>query len=101
MRGIDLTITEEDRRPGRRKQVLRTVQVQHDQTTRWSAQVVHAGDVDVGHGWLIFALPPAELGVHPADGPTLAGTPVYMPECGITKDALDPSKDPESQKETK
>jgi hypothetical protein len=26
--------------------------------------------VDVGDGWLIFALPPAELGVHPADGPT-------------------------------
>lgn len=24
--------------------------------------------VDAGHGWLIFALPPAELGVHPADG---------------------------------
>jgi hypothetical protein len=26
--------------------------------------------VDAGGGWLIFALPPAELGVHPADGPT-------------------------------
>lgn len=25
--------------------------------------------VDAGHGWLIFALPPAELGVHPAEGP--------------------------------
>jgi hypothetical protein len=24
--------------------------------------------VDAGHGWLIFALPPAELGVHPAAG---------------------------------
>lgn len=24
--------------------------------------------VDVGHGWLIFKLPPAELAVHPADG---------------------------------
>lgn len=23
--------------------------------------------VDVGHGWLIFALPPAEVAVHPAD----------------------------------
>ena len=23
--------------------------------------------VDAGHGWLIFALPPAELAVHPAD----------------------------------
>lgn len=26
--------------------------------------------VDAGHGWLIFALPPAELGVHPDEGPT-------------------------------
>ncbi len=25
--------------------------------------------VDAGHGWLIFALPPAELAVHPASGP--------------------------------
>jgi catechol 2,3-dioxygenase-like lactoylglutathione lyase family enzyme len=26
--------------------------------------------VDAGHGWLIFALPPAELAVHPSDGDT-------------------------------
>jgi len=26
--------------------------------------------VDAGHDWLIFALPPAELGVHPGEGPT-------------------------------
>jgi predicted enzyme related to lactoylglutathione lyase len=25
--------------------------------------------VDAGHGWLIFALPPAEAGIHPTDGP--------------------------------
>lgn len=25
--------------------------------------------VDAGHGWLIFAAPPGELAVHPADGP--------------------------------
>ena len=24
--------------------------------------------VDAGRGWLIFALPPAELGIHPTDG---------------------------------
>jgi catechol 2,3-dioxygenase-like lactoylglutathione lyase family enzyme len=24
--------------------------------------------VDIGHGWLIFALPPAEAAVHPAEG---------------------------------
>lgn len=28
--------------------------------------------VDAGDGWLIFALPPAELAVHPAEGPTHA-----------------------------
>ena len=26
--------------------------------------------VDAGEGWLIFAVPPAEMGVHPAEGPT-------------------------------
>jgi catechol 2,3-dioxygenase-like lactoylglutathione lyase family enzyme len=26
--------------------------------------------VDAGGGWLIFALPPSELGVHPGEGPT-------------------------------
>lgn len=25
--------------------------------------------VDAGHGWLIFALPPAEAAIHPADTP--------------------------------
>jgi hypothetical protein len=27
--------------------------------------------VDVGHGWLIFALPPAEVAVHPSDANNL------------------------------
>jgi catechol 2,3-dioxygenase-like lactoylglutathione lyase family enzyme len=26
--------------------------------------------VDVGHGWLIFALPPAEVATHPSDATT-------------------------------
>ncbi|MET9735115.1 extradiol dioxygenase [Streptomyces sp. NPDC006458] len=25
--------------------------------------------IDAGHGWLIFKLPPAEVAVHPTDGP--------------------------------
>lgn len=29
--------------------------------------------VDAGHGWLIFALPPAEMGVHPAEGDNWEG----------------------------
>src|SRR5215213_1973614 len=31
-------------------------------------QVLGTSSVDAGHGWLIFALPPAELAVHPAEG---------------------------------
>jgi predicted enzyme related to lactoylglutathione lyase len=34
------------------------------------ADVVGMPSVDAGGGWLIFALPPAELAVHPADGET-------------------------------
>jgi hypothetical protein len=29
--------------------------------------VLKFGSVDVGHGWLIFKLPPAEVAVHPSD----------------------------------
>jgi catechol 2,3-dioxygenase-like lactoylglutathione lyase family enzyme len=29
--------------------------------------VLGFGSVDAGHGWLIFALPPAEMAVHPAE----------------------------------
>jgi hypothetical protein len=29
--------------------------------------VLGFASVDAGHGWLIFALPPAEIAVHPAD----------------------------------
>jgi len=32
------------------------------------ADVLGMPSVDTGGGWLIFALPPAELAVHPADG---------------------------------
>ena len=34
------------------------------------ADVLDLPSVDAGGGWLIFALPPAELAVHPADGGT-------------------------------
>jgi catechol 2,3-dioxygenase-like lactoylglutathione lyase family enzyme len=32
------------------------------------ADVLGLPSADAGRGWLIFALPPAELAVHPADG---------------------------------
>ena len=31
--------------------------------------VLEWSSVDAGGGWLIFGLPPAEIAVHPADGP--------------------------------
>lgn len=34
------------------------------------AEVLGHRHVDAGGGWLIFRLPPAELAVHPSDGPT-------------------------------
>lgn len=33
------------------------------------ADVLGWDSVDAGHGWLIFALPPGELAVHPSEGP--------------------------------
>jgi len=42
--------------------------------------------IDIGHGWMIFALPPAEAAVHPGDGEfsethaghTMMGALVYL-----------------------
>ena len=34
------------------------------------AEALGLRSVDAGHGWLIFALPPAEVAVHPAEEPT-------------------------------
>src|SRR6478735_2211467 len=34
------------------------------------AEVLGQPHVDAGGGWLIFKLPPAELAVHPTDGPS-------------------------------
>jgi len=48
--------------------------------------VLSLRSVDVGHGWLIFAMPPAEAAIHPADtdfsqthgGETLLGAVLYL-----------------------
>ena len=38
--------------------------------------------VDAGDGWLIFALPPSEIGVHPAEGPAFeSGTHQFSLMC--------------------
>jgi catechol 2,3-dioxygenase-like lactoylglutathione lyase family enzyme len=39
-----------------------------DKARRFFADVLGLSSVDAGGGWPIFALPPAELAVHPADG---------------------------------
>ena len=39
-----------------------------DKARAFFRDVLGLRSVDAGHGWLIFALPPAELGVHPAEG---------------------------------
>jgi predicted enzyme related to lactoylglutathione lyase len=40
-----------------------------EQVRAFLSDVLGLSSVDAGGGWLIFALPPAELAVHPADGP--------------------------------
>src|SRR5262245_12484027 len=52
--------------------------------------------VDAGEGWLIFAMPPAELGIHPSDGNfverhadhELSGTILYL-MCDDLKQTVD------------
>jgi len=38
-----------------------------DADRQFLRDVLGFSSVDAGHGWLIFALPPAEIAVHPAD----------------------------------
>ena len=41
-----------------------------EQVRAFFRDVLRLPSVDAGGGWLIFALPPAEVAVHPADGNT-------------------------------
>jgi catechol 2,3-dioxygenase-like lactoylglutathione lyase family enzyme len=41
-------------------------------------EVLGMGNVDAGDGWLIFRLPPAELGVHPAGAPDSGRHELYL-----------------------
>jgi predicted enzyme related to lactoylglutathione lyase len=38
-----------------------------DKVRSFFKDVLKLGSVDAGHGWLIFALPPAELAIHPTE----------------------------------
>jgi len=41
-------------------------------------QVLGLDSVDAGDGWLIFALPPAEAALHPAEGPNDGRHELYL-----------------------
>jgi catechol 2,3-dioxygenase-like lactoylglutathione lyase family enzyme len=47
-----------------------------DAARAFFSDVLGLHSVDAGGGWLIFALPPAELAVHPAEGE--AGQELYL-----------------------
>jgi predicted enzyme related to lactoylglutathione lyase len=52
--------------------------------------VLEYPNVDAHEGWLIFKLPPAELGIHPADSPTHDGaTPQSHHEIYLMCDDLE------------
>jgi len=40
-----------------------------DKVRSFCKDVLKLDSIDAGHGWLIFALPPAELGIHPDSKP--------------------------------
>lgn len=46
---------------------------QADEVRAFFRDVLKFPWVDAGHGWLIFALPPGELGVHPTDTDSESG----------------------------
>jgi hypothetical protein len=46
-----------------------------DADRRFLAEILDLRSVDAGHGWLIFAMPPAEVAVHPGKAP---GAELYM-----------------------
>ena len=57
--------------------------------------------VDAGHGWLIFALPPAEVAIHPADAPKhelylmcddLKSEMVALTKTGVTFSAVEEAR---------
>ena len=49
-----------------------------DATRALVRDVLGFSSVDAGHGWLIFALPPAELGIHPVEEGVEGRTELYL-----------------------
>jgi catechol 2,3-dioxygenase-like lactoylglutathione lyase family enzyme len=69
---------------------------------RFLTEVLDLSSVDAGHGWLIFALPPAEAAVHPTDGENasdlyfmtddLAAEMADLEDKGVTCSAVDEAR---------
>ena len=59
-----------------------------DATRATLAKVLRTRTVDAGSGWLIFALPPAELAVHPSDEPGRAQLYLMTDDLTATVTAL-------------
>ena len=49
-----------------------------DATRELFRDVLGFSSVDAGHGWLIFALPPAELGIHPEEEDGQSRAELYL-----------------------
>ncbi|MGA5299674.1 VOC family protein [Nucisporomicrobium flavum] len=47
-----------------------------DETRKFLTDVLQLRSVDAGGGWLVYALPPTELAVHPSDAP--GGHELYL-----------------------
>ena len=52
------------------------------------ADVLGLNSVDAGGGWLIFALPPAEVAVHPHDGPPSTSLYLMCDDIGAERSRL-------------
>lgn len=59
-----------------------------DSLRDWFRDVLEFPSVDAGEGWLIFALPPAEVAMHPADGAGRHELYLMCDDVGATVTAL-------------
>ena len=59
-----------------------------DSVRAFFRDILEFPSVDAGDGWLIFALPPAELGIHPSDGETYHELSLMCDDVNATVAAL-------------
>lgn len=63
-----------------------------DQARAFFRDVLGFPSVDAGHGWLIFALPPAEVAAHPTDDPAESGRHELYLMCDDVKQTVEDLK---------